>query len=320
MGTDGEPNSVGIIVLGMHRSGTSVATEAVVRWGAYANQESLVQADSWNPNGYWEYAPLVALNDQILAKVRASWRIPPSEESQEKLIELAQHGSFRRRALRLLEETRANNKPWVWKDPRLCILLPFWQQIWGRVIYLVPVRNPIEVAKSLYKRRDFTEVGALLLWQRYMSLVISNQEVLQNAMFFSYENLMESSEATCSQICRFLDEHSGTDVTRRQDRIEQMLQAIDPKLRRNRSSSFLEPGTAQSPEQLRLYEVLMECAQGDHSCSNIELKMPADWRKSIAQDVYKHDPYYRLKKFVLWKAWTVQWFFERVGDVFQRAE
>ncbi|HUY15430.1 MAG TPA: sulfotransferase family protein, partial [Terriglobia bacterium] len=54
-----------IIVLGMHRSGTSLVAEAVHKWGAFGNDEFL-PTDYRNPQGYWEYAPLVHFNRRLM--------------------------------------------------------------------------------------------------------------------------------------------------------------------------------------------------------------------------------------------------------------
>ena len=71
----------GIIVLGMPRSGTSLVADPVYRWGAYAEpKQALLKADEWNPQGYWEYIPLKRLNDELLAAVRASERVPPATD------------------------------------------------------------------------------------------------------------------------------------------------------------------------------------------------------------------------------------------------
>ena len=54
-----------IIVLGAERSGTSVVSEMVHRWGAYAGpSEKLHKADAHAPRGYWEFLPLEFLNIQ----------------------------------------------------------------------------------------------------------------------------------------------------------------------------------------------------------------------------------------------------------------
>ena len=51
-----------IFVLGVDRSGTSMVSELVHRWGAYAGDMSLHgEANEGNPRGYWEYQPMQEL-------------------------------------------------------------------------------------------------------------------------------------------------------------------------------------------------------------------------------------------------------------------
>src|SRR5215212_1127413 len=110
-----------IIVSGIYRSGTSLVTELVHRWGAYAGREADIFQDEY---GYMEHLALQKLNDELLNN---NSRVP-TPVSQ--LLEKAQDPMFRERALQILDtmdkealENQAN--AWVWKDPRLPLVLPF---------------------------------------------------------------------------------------------------------------------------------------------------------------------------------------------------
>src|SRR5579864_3350 len=134
-------NSV-IVILGMHRSGTSLLAEVVNRWGAYGQEAAMIAGDTWNPRGYWEFAPLTRFNDEILGLFQSRWNVPPDDYAKPLLRALSQEPYFRGRALELLSSMRTAGRPWFWKDPRLSILLPFWKQLWGDAVYLVAVRDP----------------------------------------------------------------------------------------------------------------------------------------------------------------------------------
>src|ERR1700761_962071 len=123
MTINGSSTGTGIIILGMHRSGTSLAAEIAHRWGAYVDTSRLIEANDGNPRGYWEHRSLVKLNDDLLAAVHSSWKVPPTEEGRKQLARLAKRGSFRQRAQNLLATINANASVWLWKDPRLCMLL-----------------------------------------------------------------------------------------------------------------------------------------------------------------------------------------------------
>ena len=83
-GSPGEPASnpgpmaarPGVLVLGMHRSGTSAVTQAVHHLGLDAGPDQ-VGGDWSNPNGHWESQRLLAVNDALLARGGATWRSIP---------------------------------------------------------------------------------------------------------------------------------------------------------------------------------------------------------------------------------------------------
>src|SRR5205823_3578402 len=64
---------------------------------------------------------------------------------------------------------------WAWKDPRLCILLPFWDGVLGTRHPIVLVfRHPIAVARSLQRRDRLSKTYALALWERHMRLALQH--------------------------------------------------------------------------------------------------------------------------------------------------
>ena len=145
--------SRGVLVLGMHRSGTSLTASLISAWGAYAGEHHLIPGDTWNPAGYWEYLPLVRLNMDLLNAVGARTMIPPSDSESEQLAGLAASKLFRQRALALVEEMHSTQQPWFWKDPRMSILLPFWQPLLGETVYVIVVRPPRKYRSLFSKER-----------------------------------------------------------------------------------------------------------------------------------------------------------------------
>jgi hypothetical protein len=129
-----------IIVSGIYRSGTSLVTELIHLWGAYAGREDDIFQDKY---GYMEHFALQKFNDELLNN---NSRVPTPTEQ---LVEKAQDPILKERALQILDamdkEARENQAvAWVWKDPRLPLVLPFWSNIWGDVIYVVPVRHRLK--------------------------------------------------------------------------------------------------------------------------------------------------------------------------------
>src|ERR1700759_5092074 len=61
-----------ILVLGMHRSGTSALAGVACSLGASA-PNNLLPANFSHPNGYWESLPLVQAHSDLLASADSSW-------------------------------------------------------------------------------------------------------------------------------------------------------------------------------------------------------------------------------------------------------
>jgi len=158
-----------IIVLGMHRSGTSALARITNFLGATMPRH-LVPANKANPRGQWESAPLVALHDQLLAALDSSWDDWRTPGSRWKESDAA--GRFAGRLRMAIDEEYGNASLIVLKDPRICRTLPYWMSILEksgiRSAPVIIVRNPLEVAESLRARDGMSFEKAMLLWLRHM--------------------------------------------------------------------------------------------------------------------------------------------------------
>jgi hypothetical protein len=240
----------GIIVLGMHRSGTSLTAELVGRWGAYGSEQDMVQPSKWNARGYWEYAPLVRFNDRLLQAVDSKWNVPPSEDDALVLERLARKGPYRKKALQLLDKMRTAGRTWFWKDPRLSILLPFWRRLWKDVTYVVVVRDPLDIALSLRARDHLPISASLLLWQWYMVEILRWTRTQRSKIFVGYDSLLDRGAAECARLSKFLDAEC-----RPGEKLD-MNEALDPTLRRHRNSSSRANRTYITASQRELMNTL----------------------------------------------------------------
>ena len=157
-----------VLVLGMHRSGTSALARLVNFHGA-ALPRHLVPADQSNPRGYWESKPLIALHDELLQALDSSWDDWRHPGSRWKESDAATR--FAGRIRLAIDEEFGNAPMFVMKDPRLCRTLPYWMSILEksgiRTAPLIILRNPLEVAESLRERDGFTFEKSMLLWLRH---------------------------------------------------------------------------------------------------------------------------------------------------------
>jgi hypothetical protein len=162
-------NKILVVVLGMHRSGTSSAAGALVRLGAAAPQH-LTAANADNERGFWESPVIVDLNDAILAAGGSDWK--DWRRFNFAKIHKVEADALRARAKEALAEEFGDVGFAVMKDPRMCRLMPFWGPVFAdakwSVRALLPIRSPLEVARSLNCRDRLGPAYGCLLWLRHV--------------------------------------------------------------------------------------------------------------------------------------------------------
>ena len=158
-----------ILVLGMHRSGTSAVAGAVRLLGATL-PATTIPPGADNPSGFWEALSVLGTNDWILKQGGATW--------YECLGFDANALDVRTRAialtivmLSLRSEFGGASMPLI-KDPRLCLLMDFWLPALhargASPAALLVLRSPYEVAELLAARERLPPAVSASLWLRYM--------------------------------------------------------------------------------------------------------------------------------------------------------
>jgi hypothetical protein len=163
------PSSRAVLVLGMHRSGTSAIARGLQMLGVHLGNNFL-GAKPDNPTGYWEDRNIYEINERLLAALGLKW------ESIELIDDARWNGpeveALLAEAVEYLRSQFLSHPLWGFKDPRTIRLLPFWQSALRRLdvdeSYLVVLRNPRSVASSLFQRQGMVPVTAHLLWLAYM--------------------------------------------------------------------------------------------------------------------------------------------------------
>jgi hypothetical protein len=160
---------VAVLVLGAHRSGTSVTTGLLARLG-FALPRTLIPADSWNAEGYFESSRLGMFHDRLLRAAGTSWdsytRVNPewlaSDEAR----------TLREECRELLRSEFGDVTRCVVKDPRICRFVPFWLQLLQeegiQAKAVLVVRPPFDVARSLRARDGLRLALGALVWLRHV--------------------------------------------------------------------------------------------------------------------------------------------------------
>jgi len=250
--------SRGVFVLGMHRSGTSVATRLVNLRGVPTVVEGdLLPRTADNPRGYWESESLTALNDRIFAALESDWSCPPElAPGWERGLSL---DSLRSEA----KEVFARAIPfeqWVWKDPRNCITLPFWLGcLEVEPVVVLVHRNPLEIAASLTARDDLGKLYCLALWERYLRRGLDVLSGLPT-LVTTYDEILGDPRAWCADASAFLGSHGV--VTG--ELAAGALDYVDTKLRHARFSRedvIADPAVSKVQRELL---VVLEGFRGAH--------------------------------------------------------
>jgi hypothetical protein len=176
-----------ILVLGMHRSGTSLTTRFINMMGAYFAPEGLALGlTPDNPKGFWERRDVMLVNDQLLHHFNCSWEKIDRLDAENAggISPKLQH------TIKTILLGMDAHRPWVMKDPRLCVTLPAWLPSLEVPVAVIAWRNPLEVARSLQLRNNMSVEYALALWEYYAVHLIRNAAALPK-IFVSYEAMKE---------------------------------------------------------------------------------------------------------------------------------
>ncbi len=218
-----------LLVLGMHRSGTSAVARLLNMMGAYfAPEDMAMPATHANPKGYWERKDICAVHDDMLAALGLSWHsladFSTERLQDEVLLE------FEPRLQRIINNLDAQ-RPWMAKDPRFCLFLPLWQKFLEVPVYIYVYRHPLEIAHSLQSREEKSAACAdtalhplhqagfppqsvrfplslgLALWEKYTVHSLQEADAQIPRIWVSYHELMRQPIETVNTLFQKLQSY-----------------------------------------------------------------------------------------------------------------
>ena len=227
----------GFVVLGMHRSGTSMLSGLLVTACGYNVGGPLIGAHFDNEKGFFERIDVVLQNDEFMSKQKIDWSAGVRDYDAELALSHKEHGlaQFKEgeRALQFLNNPA--NAPWLQKDPRMCITLKTWLKLLNKEPAVVfTYRHPLEVAMSLKKReREFTLEHGLRLWIVYNMRAVENSQGLCR-ITSSNEAILENPLKEVQRISDELTSKCG--VPHPPDHVtqEDVDKFVDPQLQHNK--------------------------------------------------------------------------------------
>ncbi len=188
-----------LIIIGMHRSGTSIVTRLLERGGLYAGGSWL---DENHESIYFSRANRAMCGEGPYLVHDYGWTAPKSEEF------IAARRGYAERAARKASAffaDRTDQKIWGWKDPRNALTLPVWLSIYPNARVLHVVRDGRAVALSLAERDDLEVSFALSLWAHYAARAESAMESLPEGrrMSVRFEDLAASPTEALARLYTF---------------------------------------------------------------------------------------------------------------------
>lgn len=200
-----------IIIIGMHRSGTSFLSRVVEQSGVFMGKAK-------DPNN--ESFAFLNSNKDCLKKSNFSWYKPgvPQQWITDERLSQVVLGHF---GLYFFDQENINEvlqAPWGWKDPRTTLTLEMWLSFFPNAKVIHIHRNPYRVADSLRSRNSqlprespyfVPELdklnGGLNLWVEYAKIALEHEKKFkQNFIRVSYEKLTEMDQKHITALESFL--------------------------------------------------------------------------------------------------------------------
>ncbi len=257
-----------VIVLGMHRSGTSALTRGLQALNLDLGENLTEAVEGNNDKGFWEDREVVAINEVLLERLGGHWdSLTPLDERQ---LDAQLTVDLEERAVRYLDERFRTSPLLGLKDPRISRLLPFWRRLLERqdieANYVICVRHPLSVARSLALRDGFSTAKSLALWQQHTLDALRHSDDSRR-LVICYEYLMGDPEGQVMRMAARLDLQPGS----RESLDEYVHEFLDDQLQHGRHAIDDPELANQAPAALLdLYRLCMELAADRRSLEQTE--------------------------------------------------
>lgn len=234
-----------VIIMGMHRSGTSLLSKMLDKAGIFQGYTQ----DKYNESLFFQL-----INENLLNMEETTWDRP--EKLRPLNIDSHAKGVLVNYAANIIDEQLLENYwgsamfdylkrglapptvAWGWKDPRNTLLLPIWLELFenSRVIHII--RHGVDAAVSLWRRetsrphdkadphyssRCQSLKECFKLWEEYVKMGKKHGSYAKFYIEIHYEDLVANPAETMKQLFTFLQidltpESAGIDIDIRSDR------------------------------------------------------------------------------------------------------
>jgi hypothetical protein len=195
-----------VVVVGMHRSGTSLCAHLLQTMGV--NMADDAGASPNNRKGHWERPRINDLNDRIFTRFGRGW----NEAAH--ILALPEHWlddatvkAVKGELIGVLASGMSRPGLYGFKDPRTARLLPVWREVFAAVgavpRFIFCIRNPAQVARSVHARDRMARDQAEYRWLMYNAEAVIG--LGDDAIcLLPYEDWFARPEQTAQRLAAFL--------------------------------------------------------------------------------------------------------------------
>ncbi|RUL64291.1 hypothetical protein EKH79_09615 [Dyella dinghuensis] len=212
-----------VLVLGMHRSGTSAMTRCLNLLGMDLGSH-LLSPENMNAKGFWEHADAVRINDQLLHSMKTFWH--SLEPLPQDWLKSSAAQEARANIKALIKRDFSDVPLWGIKDPRLCRLAPLWLDVLHEldipVATVFVTRSPIEVAASLERVHHFSRSFGVVSWMQHLAEAeVATRDTPRYMV--AYDQLLRDPVSTLTRLGDALGIHWSVPIIERKDALSSFL-------------------------------------------------------------------------------------------------
>ncbi|WP_419759295.1 sulfotransferase family protein [Acidisoma sp.] len=226
-----------VLIMGMHRSGTSMLARLLAAEGLPLGVTLLNRGRRDNVHGYWEQAEIVHIHEALLDGFDRTWHGPNGRRALPEgwLASGDTHMAKRRLMAIVKREITEADGLWGFKDPRTLCFLPLWREIIAELsldpVFILAARAPAAVAASLMRRNRLRRDSAEAMWAAN-TITVLGQVGDELAAVIDYDDWFTRPDA----IAGHLREVLGLPRARAPGLVPPIAALIDPNLRHHQGA------------------------------------------------------------------------------------
>jgi len=261
-------NKLALMVLGMHRSGTS-ATSGMLSLCGFDLGRSVMGGNWANPKGFYENLLITDFNEDLLHYLHVNWHNTLGLHGE--WWKLEQIDLYKGKLWKIIQKDFPDSDLLLFKDPRLCVLLPLYITVLKELninfSFILTSRHPVDIAKSLLERDSFIETKSYNLWMDYM-LKAENYSRGHSRLVVNYDEILREPLRILSKINKIF----SLNLTITNELNVQITNFIEPQLNHSRCENL--PINSAASEIMHLFDLFQKLIE---SQVTQEIEKEFDW-------------------------------------------